>query len=88
MLCTHSSLLERPGQSISSRKACLGFGTGVELALFRARQALLDGWHFTPEEAMAYTGSCSYENSRSANTQTRAEAEDEVEDLPLYFGES
>ena len=87
MLCTQSSLLERPGKSISSHTASLGFGNGVELALFRAREALLAGWQFTPEEAMAFTEGGGG-GSAAANSQARSEAEDEVEELPLYFSES
>ena len=80
-------MLERPGKSISSHTACLGFGTDMELALFRAREAMLAGWQFTPEEALAYTGAASFGSSSPVAT-AQNEIEDEIEDLPLYFSET
>ncbi len=63
---------------------------GVELALFRAREALEAGWQLTPDEAVALVGAKSnYAGQYSGPwSQSEAECEDEVADIPLYFGEN
>jgi hypothetical protein len=62
---------------------------GMEVALFRAREALLAGWHLTPEEAMNLVGPKAWHgDSLTPSLQNLAgEREDEIEDIPLYFGD-
>lgn len=61
---------------------------GVEAALFHARSALEAGWRLTPEEALAYVGSYRPSYSKSSGSHSHlTEAEDEAEDIALFFSE-
>ena len=62
---------------------------GIELALFRAREVFEAGWRLTPDEAVALVGGSSESNDsgRGPWQGTVSEFEDEVSDIPLYFGE-
>jgi hypothetical protein len=87
MISTASSLLEHPEAGLPSETAPR-ISVGIELALFRARGALLDGWHLTPEEALAYTaGQLDGSASLPPDSLCHGQEEDEACDVALYFGD-
>lgn len=87
MIATASSLLEHPEAGLPSETAPR-ISVGIELALFRARGALLDGWHLTPEEALAYTaGLRDGSPVQPGDYLCHGQEEDEACEVALYFGD-
>jgi hypothetical protein len=87
MLSITTTLLEHP-PVMTSVKQTAGISEGMELALFRAREALLAGWHLTPDEAMALVGPGHWKEDFSNRTGAFRQEEDEVGELPLFFSEN
>lgn len=92
-MLNHSTTLAPIPNAISGIVAAgTGRQEGVGLALFRAREVLEAGWQLTPDEALARTGDASKllvcESGRSARACLEMEAEDEVDDVALFFSES
>ncbi len=86
MISTNSSLLERPASATQPILAH-GISNGIELALFNARGAMLDGWDFTPEGVRAYAKPTAWQDDPVASREEFSAEEDEVEDMALYFSE-
>ena len=86
MLPSTSSLLEHP-EALRHPTQAPGISNGIELALFRARGAMLDGWNFTPESVRAYSKPCSWQEDSQLSRDCLATEEDEVEETALYFSE-
>ncbi len=89
MLSHTSALLDRTENGSAICEVKVGISDGMELALFRAREALLAGWHLTPDEAMALVGPKAWKapGNKGPSSDFTGETEDEVDDIPLYFSE-
>ena len=61
----------------------------VEQALFHARLALDAGWQLTPKEVVALVGPGAWRDDSvaSGTHETAPESEDEIDEIPLFFGE-
>jgi hypothetical protein len=61
----------------------------IELALFHARAALEAGWQLTPAEILTLVGPGAWhDNSASAGVhESVPETEDEIDEIPEFFGE-
>lgn len=58
----------------------------IELALFRARSAFEAGWQLEPAEIMTLVGTGTWPSDHPAR-DLAPETEDEIDDIPLYFGD-
>ncbi len=86
MISNSSSLLERP-KTATHPILAHGISNGIELALFNARGAMLDGWDFTPEGVRAYAKPAAWQDDPVGGRNDFSVEEDEVEDMALYFSE-
>ena len=61
----------------------------IELALFHARAALEAGWQLTPTEIISLVGPGAWhDDSASPGVHESApETEDEIDEIPEFFGE-
>ncbi|MFA5264114.1 MAG: hypothetical protein WC378_09810 [Opitutaceae bacterium] len=80
---------ERPDEVHGKGLSSVESSDGVELAIFRAREALEAGWQLSPEEAIALVGPKAWRrNSNPVSARLNlVESEDEAEDIALYFGD-
>jgi hypothetical protein len=80
---------ERPDELYVKSVSSVESYDGVELALFRAKEALEAGWHLSAEEAIALVGPRAWRgNPNSVSSRMNSlEVEDEAEDIALYFGD-
>jgi len=77
-----------PGRLCQPDPALANFGL-IEQALFHARTALDAGWQLTPAEIIALVGPKAWRaDSESSGTHESApETEDEIDEIPEFFGE-
>jgi len=61
----------------------------IELALFHSRAALEAGWQLTPAEILTLVGPGAWhDDSATAGVhESGPETEDEIDDIPRFFGE-
>ena len=61
----------------------------IEQAIFHARAALEAGWQLTPKEIVTLVGPGAWhDDSASAGThESLPETEDEIDEIPEFFGE-
>lgn len=86
MISTNPSLLEHP-EATAALTCNSGISNGIELALFRARAAMLDGWDFTPEGVQTYISRETWQHDSAHLYSARVPDEDEIEDTALFFGD-
>ncbi len=80
---------ERPDELYATCIASVDSYDGVELAIFRAKEAFEAGWQLSPEEALALVGPNAWRDcsNTTSSRMSLIEAEDEIEDIALYFGD-
>jgi len=61
----------------------------IELALFHARAALEAGWQLTPAEILTLVGPGAWhdDGATAGVHESVPETEDEIDDIPRFFGE-
>ena len=84
-----SILLEEfSGRLCPSAPSAATFGF-VEQALFHARAALDAGWQLTPTEIVTLVGPGAWgaDNASSGTHESAPETEDEIDEIPEFFGD-
>ncbi|HTZ20116.1 MAG TPA: hypothetical protein VMC06_04470 [Opitutaceae bacterium] len=67
----------------------LDFLGSVEQAIFHARAALEAGWQLTPKEIVLLVGPGAWRDDRTSSGvhESGPETEDEIDEIPRFFGE-
>jgi hypothetical protein len=76
------------GRLCQSDPASATFGF-IEQALFHARAALDAGWQLTPNEIVTLVGPGAWgaDNASSGTHESAPETEDEIDEIPEFFGD-